>query len=182
MTKGLIEAQDNFLNRINSFCNKLGLNNVMAQLYTVLYFSNDPLSLDEMAERLKISKASASIYVRSLERYGAVRSVWVKGSRKDYYEAEMDIAKVVMDRIRSMAQGRLSEADNMVKSSRQIIDSIEPADKEDKESIKSYRQKLDRLAKLQGKAEALFNMFNSGLVTSLLTNGSSRKRSPAKVS
>ena len=38
---------------------------------------------------------SASINIRALERYGVVRQIWVKGSRKDYYEAETDFWKIV---------------------------------------------------------------------------------------
>src|SRR3989338_5217258 len=97
--ENLIKVQDIFLNRINHICKKLGLNNVMAQLYAILYLNNEPLSLDDMVERLKISKGSASVNIRALESYGAVRRVWMRGSRRDYYEADTDIVRVVTDRI-----------------------------------------------------------------------------------
>src|SRR3989338_5100918 len=104
MNDKLLKAQDLFLDKINNICNKFGLNNIMAQLYVMLYFNNNPLSLDDMVERLKISKGSASVNIRALERYGAVRQVWVKGSRKDYYEAEPDISKIIFDRTKSMVK------------------------------------------------------------------------------
>ena len=66
MNENLIKVQDIFLNRINHICKKLGLNNVMAQLYAILYLNNEPLSLDDMVERLKISKGSASVNITAL--------------------------------------------------------------------------------------------------------------------
>ena len=79
MSEELEKAQDGLLGKLNQLCAKFGLNNIMAQLYTILYLQNKPMSLDEMVERLKISKGSVSTNIRSLERYGAVRKVWIKG-------------------------------------------------------------------------------------------------------
>ena len=164
MNKTLTDAQDVFLGKINQICNRFGLNNIMAQLYAVLYLTDKPLSLSEMVERLKISKASVSINIRALERYGMAKRVWVKGSRKDYYEAEADIAKVIMDRVKSMAQSRLSEVDDMLKSSYSILDSVTPYNKEEKETMEVFRQRLNRLTKLQRKGHTFFKLLNLGLV------------------
>lgn len=174
MVRSITDAQDVFLGRINQICNKFGLNNIMAQLYATLYLSNKTLSLSEMAERLKISKASASINIRALERYGAVRRVWVKGSRKDYYEAEIDINKVIMDRVRSMGERRLSEVDDMLKSSYQILDSIDSSDKEKKQTIKVFRNRLDKLKRIYSQAQALFNLFKSDLLKNIILNSKGR--------
>ena len=149
-----------FLEKINSICNKFGLNNIMAQLYAILYLSERPLSLDDMVERLKISKGSASINMRALERYGAVRQVWVKGSRKDYYEAEVDIAKVVLDRIRSMAQGRLSEVDDMIKSYHKALGLVGSDRKDEEGSVKVFRERLAQLERLYDEAKSMFDLFN----------------------
>ena len=175
MNKNLIDAQDVFLGKINQLCNKFGLNNIMAQLYSILYLNSKALSLDDMVEQLKISKATVSINIRVLERYGAVRRVWVKGSRKDYYEAETDISKVIMDRIRSMAQRRMSEIDDMINSSSQILDSVNSENEEDKESIKIFRDRLDQLKGLYSQAQTLFNLFNSGLLGNLRSAKINRK-------
>lgn len=168
MNEKLVKAQDIFLDRINQVCGKFGLNNIMAQLYAILYLSNEPLSLDDMVERLKISKGSASINIRALERYGVVRKVWVKGSRKDYYEAEADISKVITDRIKSMAQGRLSEVDDMVNSSYAALNSVNSSNKEEREAIKVFKERLDKLRNLHSKALSLFNLFNSNLLNTVL--------------
>src|SRR3989338_7976791 len=163
MTAKLEKAQDIFLDKVNQICNKFGLNNIMAQLYAVLYLSNKPLSLSDMVERLKISKGSVSVNIRALERYRGVRQIWVKGSRRDFYEAETDISKVMMDIIRSMAASRLAEFDDIVSSSSKVLDSISLSSKEDDESVKVFKERLARLNGLRAKARDLFDLFNSGL-------------------
>lgn len=164
MEEKLVQAQDILLAKINQICGKFGLNNIMAQLYAVLYMNNKVMSLNEMVERLKISKGSVSTNIRALERYGAVRQIWVKGSRKDYYEAEVDIAKVIFERMRSMAQNRLNELGDMLESSYQVLKSIEGPDRQSKEDVKVFAQRLEKLKKLHAKAESMFKLFNSKFV------------------
>lgn len=170
MNKNLIKMQDIFLDRTNHICKKLGLNNVMAQLYAILYLNNEPLSLDDMVNRLKISKGSASVNIRALESYGAVKRVWVRGSRKDYYEADTDIVRVVMDRVTLIARLRLSEVDELMKTSAKLLDSVKPADKDEDAAIKAFKQKLDKLEALRVQAQSLFDLVNSGLLTNLLNS------------
>ena len=170
MNEKLEKAQDVFLARINPICNKFGLNNIMAQLYAILYLSNNALSLNDMVGRLKISKGSVSVNIRALERYGAVRRVWVKGSRRDYYEAEMNISKVIMDRTKSMAQSRLSEVDEMISSSLQACNSVNSSNKEEKEAIRAFKQRLNKLKDLQHKAQSLFDLLIPGQLNALVNN------------
>ncbi len=86
--EGLMEA----MGRITSFW---GFSKIMGQLYGLLYLSPKALTLDEMAESLAVSKGNVSINIRALERWNMVKTVWVKGDRKDHYEAETDFWKIV---------------------------------------------------------------------------------------
>jgi DNA-binding transcriptional regulator GbsR (MarR family) len=166
MDKKLIEAQDVLLSKISQMCSRFGLNNVMAQLYAILYLSNKPLCLDDMVERLKISKGSASVNIRALERYGVVRQIWVKGSRKDYYEAEADISRVIVERISSMAKGRLSEVDKMINLSSEAINAVSSTNKEDAESVRIFRERLEKMRSFYNQAKSLFELFNMSFINS----------------
>ncbi len=172
MSKQLMEAQDVFLAKINQMCSKFGLNNIMAELYAVLYLSDKALSLNDMVDRLKISKGSASVNIRALERYGVVRRVWVKGSRKDYYEAEIDISKVIVERIRSMAQGRLSEVENMISASYEALNSISPNSAEEKKSMETFKARLEKLRAFYNKAKSLFDLFKMSFMVDSFTSES----------
>ncbi|MCA9937654.1 MAG: ArsR family transcriptional regulator, partial [Anaerolineales bacterium] len=58
-----------------------GFGEVMGRLYGTLLLSPEPLSLDDLMERLKISKGSVSMNMRALERWGMAKEVWVRGER-----------------------------------------------------------------------------------------------------
>lgn len=168
MSEKLIEAQDMILGRVNQVCRKLGLNNIMAQLYVILYFNDKPMSLNDMLDRLKISKGSVSVNIRALERYGAVRKVWVKNTRKDFYEAEMDIIKVIMERVKSMTRDRISEVRDTIDASYSAANSIDYSSKEEQQAVDIFKKKLDAIKKLQGKAQSIYGLLNSGILNSIL--------------
>jgi DNA-binding transcriptional regulator GbsR (MarR family) len=157
-------------------CGKFGLNNIMAQLYAILYLSDKPLSLNDMVERLKISKGSASVNIRVLERYGVVRPVWVKGSRKDYYEAEADISKVIIERVRSMAQSRLTEVESMINASNTALNTINNASDEDKVAIDAFKERMAKLQAFHAQAKSMFDLFNM----TLLGNAAAEEREETK--
>ncbi len=170
MNEELSKAQDIILSKINQICRKLGLNSLMSQLYTVLYLSDGPMPLDSMVERLKISKGSVSVNIRALERYGAAKKVWVKGSRKDYYEAEMDIINIIIERVKSLARDRLLEVEDMLRASYGAINHIIPSNKKDQQTINAFKQKLDTLRNFQQKAKSMYDLFNTDLLNNVLIN------------
>ena len=71
-----------------------GISRVMAEIYAVLYVSEQPLTLEEMSRTLKTSRSNISTNVRLLLDLSVVHKVIIRGERKDYYTAEEDITKV----------------------------------------------------------------------------------------
>jgi len=105
--KALREGMMESMGRITAFW---GFSKVMGQLYGLLYLSSKPLTLDDMAKGLSVSKGNVSINVRALERWNMVKPVWVKGDRKDYYEAETDFWKIVKGVIKEREQKEFDQA------------------------------------------------------------------------
>jgi DNA-binding transcriptional regulator GbsR (MarR family) len=62
-----------------------------------------------MQEHLGISKGSASMTVRQLGQWGAVRKVWVKGDRKDYYEANDWLGQILRNVLADTIGKRLAQ-------------------------------------------------------------------------
>ena len=71
-----------------------GISRVMAEIYALLYVSEEPLTLAEMSRTLKTSRSNISTNVRLLLDLSVVHKVIIRGERKDYYTAEEDITKV----------------------------------------------------------------------------------------
>ena len=75
-----------FIERMGLAIERLGLTRNFGRLFGLLMVAERPLSLDEMVERLGVSKASVSTNARACEELGLARQVGVRGDRKDYYE------------------------------------------------------------------------------------------------
>lgn len=127
--KEMRESVVEVMGRISSFW---GFGKTMGQLYGLLYLSPKPLTLDEMAEDLSISKGSASINVRNLLQWNMARQVWVKGDRKDYYEAEVDFWKIIRGVISQREKKEFAQALSAVgglrRSAEQLSKSAKSAD------------------------------------------------------
>jgi DNA-binding transcriptional regulator GbsR (MarR family) len=102
---------EKFISDAGNFAQSFGLGRVVGQIYAFLYFSQEPQGLGDMQEALQISKGSASMCVRQLEGWGAVRKIWVKGDRKDYYEANDWFGKVLKNILNESISKRFTHRD-----------------------------------------------------------------------
>lgn len=64
-----------------------GLPRIAGRTFGLLLLSEEPLSLDTIAERIGASKASASVNTRLLEHRGLIEQIGIPGDRRDYYQS-----------------------------------------------------------------------------------------------
>jgi len=149
--------REQFIDQVGEFAASLGLNRSVGQLYALLYMSPSPLSLDEMAEACDMSKGNASINLRELERWGAVRRVYVRGDRKDYYEPHRDVPQIVISRLREGLGRRLAALDETLEEAERQVEQMG----NDAERKKFYRERLKEVRKLRSSlGRVLDNMDN----------------------
>lgn len=68
-----------------------GINRSMARIHALLIASDEPLTLDAIAERLQISRGNTSMSLRELRNWGVVRRVNLPGDRHDHWVTEPDV-------------------------------------------------------------------------------------------
>ncbi|HCO03754.1 MAG TPA: hypothetical protein DIT48_10420 [Actinobacteria bacterium] len=73
------------------------LSQLQGRIFGVLFLKDAPLSLDDIAEALQLSKSNISINIRGLVEWHLVRRVSVPNSRKDHYEAASDFWRVMQE-------------------------------------------------------------------------------------
>ena len=73
------------------FSRALGQPRSVAEIYGLLFVSHQPLTLDDLIERLNLSKGSGSQGLKYLQDFGAVRTVYVAGERRTHYEAVAEL-------------------------------------------------------------------------------------------
>ena len=162
MDENLTKACDNFIEGIGHLASTVGLSRVMGQLYAMLFLSNEPLCLDDMAERLKISKGNASVNIRELEKLGMVRKVWVKGSRKDFYEAELDLGKLIKNGIVTVARRRMDMILETVIETEDLLKKTKEMNEEEKRTAELYMKRLQSVKEIHRFTEEMMkNIFGS---------------------
>ncbi|WP_235991682.1 choline uptake/conversion transcriptional regulator CudC [Metabacillus schmidteae] len=86
----LEEAEAIVIDAIAETMDLYGITLSVGRLYGVLYFSEEPMTLNQMSNSLGMSKPSMSTGIHSLMDIEMVQKVWRKGERKDLYTAEKD--------------------------------------------------------------------------------------------
>jgi len=72
-----------------------GFKRNMGRMWAVLYLEDRPLNAGELGERLGLSTGAVSMLLTEMQEWGAVKKAWVVGERREHYEAETSIWKMV---------------------------------------------------------------------------------------
>lgn len=126
---------------------RLGFGRSLGQVYVTIYLSPRPVSLQELVDRLGISKGNASMSVRQLEAWGAVRQVWQRGDRRDYYEANVDFRGLLRQALAGFILPRIESAGKQIRDIEVELEATS-ASIEDGEFL---RQRVRTLKELQRK-------------------------------
>jgi DNA-binding transcriptional regulator GbsR (MarR family) len=98
------EAQDLFLQEWGRMSSSWGINRTMAQIHALLFITGSPHTMDEICERLHISRGNASMNLRGLMDWGVIRRFRNPGERHDVYLSDIDavtmVARVIRERKR----------------------------------------------------------------------------------
>ncbi len=84
------ETMEKYIQVIAKNMNLYGMTSSVGRLYGVLYFADEPMTLDDMRDALEMSKTSMSTGVRVLSDMKMVEPAFKKGIRKDLYQTEED--------------------------------------------------------------------------------------------
>ncbi len=165
MNSELEKAHDYFIETASRLSKGMGLSEIAGQIYALLYLSPEPISLNEMVEKLKISKASASVNIRALEGWGAAKKVWVKGNRRDHYVADGDIWKIVTTRLKLGLERRVSEGNMAIEQVEAMLRNSEKKfNDKDKRLARTYMQRIRTVKKMTQRLERLLKFLPTDLL------------------
>lgn len=93
-TESWESAREEFVSQWGALGTQWGINRTMAQIHALLMTAPQPLSTDDVMEKLQISRGNAHTNLKELVGWNLVRIVTKKGDRKEYFEAEKDVWKI----------------------------------------------------------------------------------------
>ena len=127
----------------------LGLPRSIGEIYGLLFISETPLSLDDLVQRLHISKGSASQGLRMLKSLGAVREAEGGAERRTYYEPAIELKRLVGGFIREQVRPHLESG--KAKISRLAETAQEIDDAERREFLGERIERLETWMRSGGK-------------------------------
>jgi len=92
---GSIEAIKHTCEAIGQIMESWGFKKILGMTWAFLYLCPEPASAKDICKALNISPALVSITIQDLLRWQVVKKSSPVGKRRDYYEAEHDVWKMI---------------------------------------------------------------------------------------
>jgi len=140
------DAREEVISAMERAAEIYGLNRSYGRLYGILYFEDEPVSLDELVDRSGYAKSTVSTAMRKLERlhFAHRRSLPGEG-KKAFFEAERDFWYVMQ---RLVEREGMREIELMQRALSSAIEDLESADADvaerDLERVRSLKATYDR--------------------------------------
>ena len=157
MNQELQSLRQRFIESAGHFTQSLGAGRVLGQIYAHIYFSKGPQSLDDLTRLLEISKGSASMAVRQLEQWGALRRVWVKGDRKDYYMATDEFGRIIRKALLDMIGRKMETSDGLLEDAQSLLQNRTRNGKSSDEEWLFMAKRVKRLQAFRDRAQGLWD-------------------------
>ena len=91
----LARAELRVADAVGALMSLWGFRRQLGRIWAVLFLSERPLAAPDLCARLGISTGLLSMSLQELRRWGVVRGVAVAGDRKEHYQAETDVWRMV---------------------------------------------------------------------------------------
>jgi DNA-binding transcriptional regulator GbsR (MarR family) len=140
-----------------------GFRAIMGRLWTILYLSLEPLTAAELGDRLQVSAGGVSMALNDLQKWGVVRKSWRPGDRRDFYEPETSIWKMVTRVFRERELSHVKAAIESFNDVRQRLGKLKSgSDAETKKRLRFIDARVLALLTLARIGEGLLSMLSSG--------------------
>ncbi|MGC8487372.1 MAG: GbsR/MarR family transcriptional regulator [Clostridia bacterium] len=128
-----------------------GVGKITGQLFAVLYLADGPLSLEEVAQALSVSKANVSVSIRTLEQLGMVRRYFRPGDRRVFFDAETNFWLIAHRLLERRQRPAFAESFEMVEASLRLLDDApdsRPVEfaRQRVRALKAFYDELDQMA------------------------------------
>jgi DNA-binding transcriptional regulator GbsR (MarR family) len=150
------KARDEVIEAMARSAEVYGAKRSYGRLYGILFFADEPRSLDGLVERSEYAKSTVSTAMNTLDRYHMVHRRSVSGEgKKAFYEAETDFWYIFQQFLQQEVR---REIDTMTRALDSAIVTLEDAESE---QAKNDLAKLRELQDLYDKSETMLSIVTS---------------------
>jgi len=123
LARTLEGVEEDFVGLWRSMSSLWGISPTMAEIHGLLYISGAALSMDDIMNRLGISRGNVSMNLSKLAEWGLIRRVHKRGDRRDYYESLRDVWEMFT---LVASQRKRREIDPILNTLRQCREQLSP--------------------------------------------------------
>ena len=127
-----------------------------------MYLSPEPLSAADLGERLKMSSGAVSMALQELQKWGVIKKAWLPGARRDYYEPETSIWKMITRVFRERELEHIRSAIDVLSAATRLLAQTARDRPEQKRVSKFVLGRVEGLLGLARAGEALLGGVLSG--------------------
>jgi DNA-binding transcriptional regulator GbsR (MarR family) len=136
-----------------------GFTRTMGRTFGLLYFSAAPLSQAQIQTRLRISAGSASMTLAALGRWGVVHRVWLRGQRREHYQAETDFWKMISGVLNERERREIGAAVETLEKARALVAGVQAGAKGPRRIDAAFvAERLERLHDICQLGQTLLDM------------------------
>lgn len=130
----------------------IGLPKSMGQIYGLLYCSDEARPMDDIMATLSISKGSASQGLKTLRQLNAVKLVFKVGDRRDHFEAELGLRRLVSGFLAEQVKPHIASGHQRLQHLEELVAGAPPEQRElatDRvQTLRVWHSKTDKILPL----------------------------------
>lgn len=164
MTERLNTIENRMIGQIAENMKAYGFPETIGIVMGIIYYEGKALSLDELSEKTGMSKTRMSQVMREMVDLNIAEKVYVKGSRKDFYNVEQDYHQTFISLFTSNWKRVISRNVHTVNRNREDIQEIlddEQASEAVKKQARAYLSEIEEIEGFYDWLERLVQAFDS---------------------
>lgn len=159
LSRGVLRVADT----VGTLMEFWGFKRPMGRLWALLYLAPEPLGAADIGAQLSMSAGAVSMTLAELSKWGVVRRAWKPGKRRDFFEAETNIWKMVSRVLRDREQQLVRDSAEAFKEAEAVMArAVKAAPRAEAARLEFARKRIAMLAGLARLGETLL----SGIITS----------------
>jgi DNA-binding transcriptional regulator GbsR (MarR family) len=147
--RGLSPVEAESVEMFINFLRLLGWPKSVGEIYGLIFVSPRPLAMGEIMNRSGLSLGAASQGLKFLRDFGAVKSVYVPGERRDHYVASGELSRFATSYLEEELLPRMALAQERIHRMEQMMQSLPPSERQ------LPFERIDRLKYWLGKGQKI---------------------------
>jgi len=148
-----------FIRRWGEMGANWGISRTMAEIHALLFVSTESLCMDDVMERLQISRGNASMSLRQLGTWGLIHRVHRPGDRKEYFTCQTDVWQMFETISRERRRREVEPIVETIDRCQEMVqEDLKRLRGTERRELEEYRRRLTEMSEFLNVMNEVFNL------------------------